>query len=59
MALDYYCDFQVHKHVKVKEQVSRLKAWFESNTIQLSLSSFSLRPTLREAAPRLCSSFLI
>jgi tetraprenyl-beta-curcumene synthase len=26
---DYYCDLQVHKHVKVKERVPRLKAWFE------------------------------
>ena len=25
----YYCDLQVHKHVKVEERLPRLKAWFE------------------------------
>jgi tetraprenyl-beta-curcumene synthase len=25
----YYCDLQVHKHVKVEDRVPRLKAWFE------------------------------
>ena len=25
---NYYCDLQVHKHVKVEERIPRLKAWF-------------------------------
>lgn len=28
---DYYCNLQVHKHVKVEERVPRLKAWFEEH----------------------------
>jgi tetraprenyl-beta-curcumene synthase len=32
---DYYCDLQVHKHVKVKERVPRLKAWFERHRNQI------------------------
>lgn len=28
---DYYCNLQVHKHVKVQERVPRLKAWFEEH----------------------------
>ena len=27
----YYCDLQVHKHVKVEERVPRLKEWFEAH----------------------------
>ena len=27
----YYCDLQVHKHVKVEERVPRLKNWFETH----------------------------
>ncbi|MBD1997843.1 tetraprenyl-beta-curcumene synthase family protein [Leptolyngbya sp. FACHB-541] len=27
---DYYCNLQVHKHVKVEERVPRLKTWFSS-----------------------------
>jgi tetraprenyl-beta-curcumene synthase len=28
---DYYCDLQVHKHVRREERLSRLKVWFESH----------------------------
>jgi tetraprenyl-beta-curcumene synthase len=28
---DYYCDLQVHKHVRADERVLRLKAWFDSH----------------------------
>lgn len=27
---EYYCDLQIHKHVKWEERVPRLKTWFES-----------------------------
>jgi tetraprenyl-beta-curcumene synthase len=27
----YYCDLQIHKHVRADERVPRLKAWFESH----------------------------
>jgi len=27
----YYCDLQVHKHVKVEERVPRLQGWFDEN----------------------------
>ena len=27
----YYCDLQVHKHVRKEERLPRLKAWFESH----------------------------
>jgi tetraprenyl-beta-curcumene synthase len=32
---DYYCNLQVHKHVKVQERVPRLKAWFEEHRHQI------------------------
>ena len=32
---DYYCNLQVHKHVKVQERVPRLKAWFEEHRNQI------------------------
>ncbi|MEG3851041.1 tetraprenyl-beta-curcumene synthase family protein, partial [Microcoleus sp. herbarium19] len=32
---DYYCNLQVHKHVKVEELVPRLKAWFEAHRHQI------------------------
>ncbi|QIR35354.1 tetraprenyl-beta-curcumene synthase family protein [Tolypothrix sp. PCC 7910] len=32
---DYYCNLQVHKHVKLEERVPRLKAWFEKHRSQL------------------------
>jgi tetraprenyl-beta-curcumene synthase len=32
---DYYCDLQVHKHVKVQERVPRLKSWFEEHRDRL------------------------
>lgn len=32
---DYYCNLQVHKHVKVQERVPRLKAWFEEHSNQV------------------------
>jgi tetraprenyl-beta-curcumene synthase len=28
---DYYCDLQVHKHVRVEERVPRLQTWFSSH----------------------------
>ncbi|MCM2604720.1 tetraprenyl-beta-curcumene synthase family protein [Rossellomorea marisflavi] len=28
---DYYCDLQIHKHVKQEERVERLQGWFESH----------------------------
>ena len=28
---NYYCDLQVHKHVKVEDRVPRLKTWFSSH----------------------------
>ena len=28
---NYYCDLQVHKHIKVEERVPRLKTWFSSH----------------------------
>lgn len=31
----YYCELQVHKHVKVEERVPRLKAWFDTYKDQL------------------------
>jgi len=27
----YYCDLQIHKHVRADERVTRLKAWFDSH----------------------------
>lgn len=33
--VDYYCNLQVHKHVKVQERVPRLKAWFEEHRHQI------------------------
>ncbi len=30
----YYCDLQVHKHVKVEERIPRLKAWFAQHQAQ-------------------------
>ena len=32
---DYYCNLQVHKHVKVEERVPRLKAWFTEQCRQI------------------------
>lgn len=32
---DYYCDLQVHKHVKIQERIPRLKAWFEKHRYQI------------------------
>lgn len=32
---DYYCDLQVHKHVKIQERIPRLKAWFEEHRHQV------------------------
>ena len=32
---DYYCNLQVHKHVKVQERAPRLKAWFEELRSQI------------------------
>jgi tetraprenyl-beta-curcumene synthase len=32
---DYYCDLQVHKHIKIEERVPRLKAWFEEHRHQV------------------------
>lgn len=32
---NYYCDLQVHKHVKVQERIPRLKAWFEEHRQQI------------------------
>ena len=32
---DYYCNLQVHKHVKVQERVPRLQAWFEEHRDRL------------------------
>jgi tetraprenyl-beta-curcumene synthase len=29
--VDYYCDLQVHKHVRVVERVPRLEAWFKAH----------------------------
>ncbi|MBD2072726.1 tetraprenyl-beta-curcumene synthase family protein [Phormidium sp. FACHB-592] len=31
----YYCDLQVHKHVRVEERVPRLKTWFALHQTQL------------------------
>lgn len=31
----YYCDLQVHKHVKVEERVPRLEDWFQSHRDKL------------------------
>lgn len=31
----YYCDLQVHKHVKVEERIPRLKTWFSQYQNQL------------------------
>ncbi len=31
----FYCDLQVHKHVRVEERVSRLEAWFSIYQRQL------------------------
>lgn len=31
----YYCDLQIHKHVKVEERVPRLENWFKSHQDQL------------------------
>lgn len=28
---DYYCELQIHKHVRADERVPRLKAWFDSH----------------------------
>lgn len=32
---EYYCDLQIHKHVKVEERVPRLQKWFEKHKEQL------------------------
>ncbi len=32
---DYYCDLQVHKHVKIQERIPRLKTWFEEHRHQV------------------------
>lgn len=32
---NYYCDLQVHKHVKVEERIPRLKTWFSLHQAQL------------------------
>jgi tetraprenyl-beta-curcumene synthase len=40
----YYCDLQVHKHVKVEERLPRLKAWFslyQNKLPELSWYEFS------------------
>ncbi|QED49040.1 tetraprenyl-beta-curcumene synthase family protein [Cytobacillus dafuensis] len=31
----YYCDLQIHKHVKVEERVPRLQDWFDENKEQI------------------------
>ena len=31
----YYCDLQIHKHVKVEERVPRLQGWFAENKDQI------------------------
>lgn len=31
----YYCDLQIHKHVKVDERIPRLKSWFEEHKSQI------------------------
>ncbi|WP_234987227.1 tetraprenyl-beta-curcumene synthase family protein [Bacillus sinesaloumensis] len=31
----YYCDLQIHKHVKVEERVSRLEKWFKNHQANL------------------------
>lgn len=31
----YYCDLQIHKHVKVEERVPRLQKWFNQNKMGL------------------------
>lgn len=36
----YYCDLQVHKHVKVEERVPRLTAWFEDHADKLPTMSW-------------------
>jgi len=30
----YYCDLQVHKHVKIEERIPRLKSWFSQHQAQ-------------------------
>ena len=32
---DYYCDLQVHKHIKIEDRVPRLKAWFQEHRHQV------------------------
>ena len=32
---DYYCNLQVHKHVKVQQRVPRLQAWFKAHRDRL------------------------
>lgn len=40
----YYCDLQIHKHVKLEEREPRLKTWFEAhkeNLPEMSWFEFS------------------
>ncbi len=37
---EYYCDLQVHKHVKLEERVPRLESWFQAHRSQLPAMSW-------------------